>query len=139
MESHDMKLKTTKRRSKIMKKALSFFSICIILLLATACTSISDDTNNRSVLKEKSDITTDFSSATTIGNNTYIPINKSGSPDEFVWEILGIIQNFEKEHPDLKVENWKIEKNQHAYTTSAYIMGLWIQHSPKNPSELKTD
>ncbi|MDP3999137.1 MAG: hypothetical protein Q8P76_00905 [bacterium] len=73
-----------------------------------------------------------FNVAITVGNHTYLPLNLDRRrPADVANVILTILDTFEKTHPNLKVTNWHIEKNQLAYTTGAYIFGLWIDHEPR--------
>lgn len=69
--------------------------------------------------------------AVTIGNRSYIPINQDGAPSDNVDMILRVLGAFEKAHPELTVTDWKIEKQQKAYTTGEKIFGIWVDHRPK--------
>lgn len=73
----------------------------------------------------------DLSVVRTIGNHSYMPLNIQGTPADHIDEILGALQTFEKNHPELEVVGWWVEKHQVAFRTSNYIYGLWVDHRPK--------
>ncbi|MBI3633969.1 MAG: hypothetical protein HY226_06820 [Candidatus Vogelbacteria bacterium] len=78
----------------------------------------------------------DLSVADTQGNHTYIPINRIGTPVNFKNDILRILYEFETTHSnDLRVTNWKIEKDQETHFTQAFVFGIWIDHEPKKVIE----
>lgn len=72
----------------------------------------------------------DFSSVETVGNHSYLPINRGVNADSMASEILRMLDAFEKFHPELKVTSWSIEKQQDAYLTGRYVYGLWVNHEP---------
>ncbi|MDI6734221.1 MAG: hypothetical protein QMD50_01865 [Patescibacteria group bacterium] len=67
------------------------------------------------------------------GQRFYIPLNFSGSPDANANEILGVLddleRNFKKANPPMKIVSWKIEKRQEIGSrngVSAFVYGLWV-------------
>ena len=74
----------------------------------------------------------DLSRIETIGNHTYIPINKGGTPALWRKDILALLSEFEQSRTNLRVTNWGVEKNQAAHMTYAFVFGLWIDHEPNN-------
>ncbi|MCK6463105.1 MAG: hypothetical protein L6Q29_04815 [Candidatus Pacebacteria bacterium] len=68
----------------------------------------------------------------TVGNHSYVVINKDGRPSDRPVEILEILSDFERLNPDKEITGWSIEKQQTAYGfVYNYIYGLWIDHKPK--------
>jgi hypothetical protein len=67
----------------------------------------------------------------TVGNHSYIYINKDGKPGEKAEMILLLLDSFEKAHPELEVTGWKIDKQPQAYGTPSFIFGMWIDHRPR--------
>ena len=68
---------------------------------------------------------------TTIGNYSYIPINKDYTPPDKIVEILGVVDAFEKKHPALEVKHWVLDDRQNGYRMHSYIYGIWVTHRPK--------
>jgi len=101
--------------------------IAAIVLLVASCG------NEPSAIRTVGATTTqyDLSVAVTVGNHTYIPLNIYGRPDDHLPEILGVLDAFEKRHPDLEVTSWNLLRDQQAFTTSPYIYGIWINHRPR--------
>lgn len=90
-------------------------------------------------LAEKSEMesfTFDDSAVTTIGNHSYIPINRDGAPVNMVKDILRMKQAFESAHPELTVDGWSIEKAQVSQGATWYVYGLWADHHPTKPKDL---
>ena len=73
----------------------------------------------------------DLTHALTVGNHSWLPINLSGKPANRAREILGLLDAFERAHPELVVGSWAVEKQQSSKTTSNEIFGLWVNHRPK--------
>jgi len=67
----------------------------------------------------------------TVGNHSFVYINKDGNPWDNPTRILILLDVFEKAHPELEMTNWHIEKQQGAYITPAWVSGVWIDHKPK--------
>lgn len=111
--------------------------VCIVLstLVVSVC-SCDDSTPQPSVLNTQA---APFNSAAiiTIGNHSYLPINKEGQPSEMVSEILQIISSFETAHPELVVENWSVEKRQSAHVVTPKVYGLWINHHKRAEANSK--
>jgi len=93
-----------------------------------------DNTRYPSVITDAG--TFNFSSAKTVGNRTFIPLNVRGEPakSENVRLILDVLNEFEKAYPNLKVTDWKIEKQQYTVSAPPIIFGIWITHEPKRPA-----
>lgn len=73
----------------------------------------------------------DLSIRKDVMNHTYLPLNIGGIPADNVLLILGVLDYFEEENPELEVTSWSIEKQQFTHTVGAYIFGLWVNHRPK--------
>lgn len=83
----------------------------------------------------------DMKAVETVGNHSWMPLyigtdtsKRYPLPSEYRAFILSALLAFEKEHPELEVTNWKIERDQGNSmpdTGSPKIYGLWIDHEPK--------
>lgn len=77
-------------------------------------------------------VSADVSKIITVGNHSYAPVDLNEErPSNKVDEILNLLAEFEKKHPELEVTHWHIEKQQSAHTTGQKIFGIWIDHRPK--------
>ncbi len=78
--------------------------------------------------------TYDLSVVITVGNRSWIPINRNSRPADDPSFVLHIVKAFEDAHPELEVipGGWKIEKDQDALGSRNYFYGIWIDHRPKS-------
>lgn len=67
----------------------------------------------------------------TVGNSSYIEVQRRGTPDSMQHIILGLLAKFEKDHPELEVTSFNIEKQQVAHVTGSYTFGIWVRHKPR--------
>jgi len=67
----------------------------------------------------------DWSGVVTLGNHSYLPINREGNAADMAWDILHMLNTLEESHSHLVVDTWAIEER------SNYVCGLWINHHPK--------
>ncbi|MDP3956657.1 MAG: hypothetical protein Q8P97_01535 [bacterium] len=67
----------------------------------------------------------------TDGNFSYIEVQRYGNPDSMQHVILGLLSKFEKDHSNLRVISYSIEKQQYAYLSSAYVSGIWVTHESR--------
>jgi hypothetical protein len=115
-----------------MKKTFSVLMVVsFFLMLLAGC---SDEAKNPSVFSETTTISTEkinLEVGITIGNHSYLPINVYANPDKYARAILQLLDAFEKEHPELEITSWDIERNQKAANASEYIWGVWVDHRPK--------
>lgn len=113
-----------------MRTFFSHFALLAILTLGLVACEKRDP--EPSVMPETITVVKDpdFSKTKTIGNHSYLPINRVGSPDDMIFDILAVLAAFEKSHPDIKVTGWAIEKQQQARDTIPRVFGLWINHEP---------
>ena len=82
---------------------------------------------------------------TTVGNHSYIDVFEKtaggyidkGPYDRLhlkeVVKLLKIIDKFEKEHPELKIINWRAEYLSNEGCNKS-IQGLWIDHQARVPA-----
>ncbi len=112
-----------------MKKSLLFaLGVAILLLALVSCAGEKPSVVNPSTTQ----VAYDFSAVVTVGNRSFIPINKVGKPSDNPSLILNILKEFEKEHPGIEIVDWKIEKEQDSYSASDKIFGIWVDHRPKS-------
>lgn len=109
---------------------LSLVVLFMVLLVGGGC---ANQENAPSALREQSISAESYnvSVVRTAGNYSYIPLNISGRASDHVGEILGVLNAFEKAHPELEIIDWDIEKQQNAYITGSYTYGIWVFHRPK--------
>jgi len=120
---------------------MSSRTLVIVLLISipflmgsSDCGPGNDGVNGPSVLKDQTVLAEqniNFQSVTTIGNHSFIPIRINGNPAGHISEILGLLNAFEEKHPELEITAWKIERDQVAHSSGAFIFGIWIDHRPK--------
>lgn len=67
----------------------------------------------------------------TVGNNSYISVDLSGTPEGNAMVILKALAEFEKNNPGKEVVGWFVEKQQDAHITRAKVFGIWVHHKPK--------
>lgn len=65
-------------------------------------------------------------------NNTYLPLVPTkdfrSKDDNEVRYVLGNMDSFQQKHPELRIINWHVDKAEN------WIVGIWIQHEPKQNS-----
>jgi len=109
-------------------------SILLITLLCLALFFACSGKKEESVVLEynESEYGIDlWSYVQTEGNFTYIPINMDGKPANNVSIILKVLDTFEKEHEDLEVKHFLIEKEICTQCTSHKTFGIWIIHKQR--------
>ncbi|GEM_PF-5027613 len=89
---------------------------------------------NQTTLQEKPSLVYDHTM--TLGNHSYVPINRSGRPADNVEFVLKTLKEFEDAHPELEIVNKQIEKQQRSgqgsiYPASDYIFGIWVDTRPR--------
>lgn len=121
-----------------MKKRLIFLPFLVLLMGADNCEYKKPSAIKYPQKVEESRnplVGYDMSVAITIGNHSYIPLNLYadlyGTPNEHVAKILGVIDAFEKSHPDRDTVSWQLDKQQNSGSLPAYISGIWIDHKPR--------
>lgn len=87
----------------------------------------------------------DLSVARTVGNGTWIPINRPYLQyTQRFWDTIGLCENadmplqlleviaaFEEAHPELEVYGRQIEWQQNSKTTSSFCFGVYLFHRPQ--------
>jgi len=115
-----------------MKKS-AFLILSISLFLVVGCDKREDDP-----IKRKSRIEFAIANTITQGNFSYIPFCVSGDPSEHTLEILEVINEFEKNHPELQIISYYIDSNQRTgvgvQRIGAYISGIRLVHQQKSQS-----
>lgn len=107
------------------------FCVCLFIVfmfLMIGCEEEKESVIKKTTILEKINLEV----GTTVGNHTYLPVNIYGVPADHVQEILQILFAFEKEHPELEITSWSIEKQPDVYARDPYIFGIWLNHRPKN-------
>lgn len=97
-----------------------------IILLLTACSGEKQPTALRQPPATVEQY--DLSVVKTLGNHSYIPLNIRGESKDYIDEILGVLYEFERAHPELEITGWRIEERHVSYGHGAYIDGLWVDH-----------
>ena len=132
------------RRNCLKSIIFSIFVIFISLLFFTTCAKKED---SQSVVQEEptsygSIKVFDFSKSITIGNISWLLIDRRGRPSDNVELILKMIDEFKKKNPNIQVVRWQIEKTQSSETRSDRIHGIWIDWIDKkdlaNPAPERT-
>lgn len=115
-----------------MKTILTIFALMAVFGLAGCYEeppSVIKPTENQIMLNS--------SNVTTVGNNSWIAVNKAGVVTENARLILVIIDTFEKAHPELFILNYEIESRHLSYGGFPQIFGIWVHHRPKTTTELE--
>lgn len=68
--------------------------------------------------------------AVTKGNFSYIPLLLYNE-DHPISEILATLNNFEKDHPELEITSWNIERKGR-FVPDSFCFGLWVNHRPRS-------
>lgn len=111
--------------------------IFVLFAVATLAVSGCNMTPKSTALKQESENPMpihrqyDLSVVRTQGNFSYIPINQRVQPSDMIPDILGLLDSFEKLHPDLEVVGWDIEEMQSTYGARIGIEGIWVTHRKK--------
>lgn len=113
-----------------MRKVCAIFAVLVITLITVSCSSNYSPPDSVILPANSTELVYNSMAEKKIGNYSYLPINKSGNPGDMVDLILTVLNEFEKSHPNLRVHDWKIEKQQFAHPTTSYIYGIWISHAP---------
>ena len=74
--------------------------------------------------------TFDLAKVVTVDNRSWVPLNLPGDPQDHAQAILSFLKYFEQEKK-VEIVDWKIDKQQHAYTVHEKVFGLWIDHRPR--------
>lgn len=82
-------------------------------------------------IEKNTEIIFNDSNTLTVGNNSYIAINRREIPGNNPKLILEVLAKFDETHPELSVKDWKIEAYIHDRFWDGMIFGLWIHHLPK--------
>lgn len=113
----------------LQKRVGTLILALVIVGLFIGCSS--DESS--SVINPKTTLVSyDLSVVITVGDRSYIPINKKGEPADNPSEILLILKAFEDIHPELEIVDWKIESRQRTHGATPRIFGIWVDHKPKN-------
>lgn len=71
----------------------------------------------------------------TRGNHSYVcfkpSVSGGGTAEEIV---LTAMQEFEENHPELRVTSWQIQHSPNSPTVC--YLGIWVHHSPKSSTSL---
>jgi hypothetical protein len=117
-----------------MKKTTLILIMMIMILGLTGCPPPNDGPTASVVKKVATEkqIVLDSSNVTTVGNNSYIAINQKTANEYFENPrlCLDIMNEFETSHPELIVEDYKIEVRFYDHRTDR-LLGIWVHHSPK--------
>ncbi len=117
-----------------MSKALMNLLLTVVMGILVGC-----DEKPISVVQEQEGsekevlLKYDAANVVTLGNHSYIQVNRDWRPADCPYTILKILDCFEKTHPELEVISWHIEKQQDSKTTSDYTFGIWVDHRPRTP------
>jgi hypothetical protein len=118
-----------------MKMVCAIFLVAVMTVVAVLFISRADFNEKLSVIQITHSIpkTVEFhmTLVDTCGNHSYAPINYDGDPADIHIEILEFLNVFEKQHPELEVYDWKIEKQQASHSANRYVYGIWIDHRSK--------
>ena len=108
--------------------------IVVVLFVVMGCEKSGPSVFDQAVIEQTPPVeqSLSWSTVTTIGNHSYLPINKYGTPYDYRVEILQVLGEFEKQHLEFQVTSWSVDKQQAAHGVSSYIYGLWIDHKPRN-------
>ena len=71
----------------------------------------------------------DWKGIITVGNHSFLSVTLLGTARDNAKDILQMLAEFESEHPELEVTNWKTSE----YTTGVFVFlhDLWVDHRPK--------
>ncbi|MDI6778414.1 MAG: hypothetical protein QMD77_04470 [Patescibacteria group bacterium] len=73
----------------------------------------------------------DLKQVETIGNNSWIPIDKHGTPTLHRRLILQILEQFESANHHLEVISWTIDNKPYSYLVNPWVYGIWVHHRSK--------
>lgn len=109
-------------------------SMILLVVGIGGCEEIPSPNVGPSVIQGKVEVketqAINFSSVTTVGNRSYVPLNLMGNAAKNHQTILNILKKFEDEKK-VEITNWKISDRQFAHTTQEFTYGLWIDHKPR--------
>jgi hypothetical protein len=72
-----------------------------------------------------------LNAAQTIGNHSFLPLFREGEPSGIAEEILTIMTEFEKRHPEREKFVWRIDSRHASFDYHAWTYGLWVDHERK--------
>lgn len=126
--------KQNMKKSSAMRLFTCIFIAPVLLLTIVGCESpqpLPSVIQSSAVMTKAPTVVFDQSNTLTIGNDTYININRMYRRDlpDYAITILQPIKAFENAHAELEIIDWKIEKAGEAY--SVFVYGFWISHRPK--------
>lgn len=117
-------------------KGISFIELMIVLAIVgvIAAIAIPNIIHHKDKKYAAADDARSEYVVVTVGDHTYIGFKEPipGDANENARKILQILDDFKTSHQDLEVTSWKIQDIKYGYATSARILGLWIDHKPKN-------
>lgn len=110
-----------------MRKKIELSSL-ILLSLLSGC----DDITEPSVFDKQSiSVTYQFDIVETVGNLSYIPINKSGIYQDMIKDILKMLDEFAKQR-EIFIISYNVEKKHDAHEFPPAVLGVWVTHIPIN-------
>mgnify|MGYP001585026662 CR=1 FL=1 len=102
----------------------SLLFVIPLLLVGVGCSK------GPSVVK-KTAFTYDWSQVVTVGNHSFIPLPIKHDKDN-PGIVLRVLDDFEKNHPDLEVTSWRISQGFLISADNAgKADGLWVDHRPR--------